>query len=330
MRSDNIILRAENLDIGYSKKSGDKVVLRNINAELVRGEMVCLIGPNGVGKSTLLRTLCGVQKPLAGQVYLNGKVIHQYDRHRLAKEISLVLTEKVTGNLTVHELITLGRYPHTDWTGAMKKDDDEHIEKAIAGTHCEEILNQKVYELSDGQMQKALIARALAQDGNIMILDEPSAHLDLKNKVEILMLLKNLANEHQKAMLIATHELDLAMQIADRLWLMAYDQPFRSGCPEDLAIDGHISAAFESKGFQFDLGSGKIKVNRVQNRFVKVVGKGKEYFWLCHALDRAGLGISNESNIVVTALQGRWHTSTPEREKIHSSIDQVLKELGVD
>jgi iron complex transport system ATP-binding protein len=148
--------------------------------------------------------------------------------------------------------------------------------------------------------------------------------------VEMLMLLKNLAAEHHKAILMATHELDLSMQIADRLWLMAYGQPFRMGVPEDLAINGHISAAFESKGFQFDPGSGKIKVNRTTNKSVRVEGKGKEHYWLAHALQRSGWEISNDSNIVVAAHQGRWTTFRQGKEAVHTTIDQVLQELRLE
>lgn len=326
---ENVILRAENLAIGYVKKSGNKTVQKNIHAELFRGELACMIGPNGVGKSTLLRTLSGVQRPLAGSVFLNGVDLYTYDSQKLAKEVSLTLTDKSAGNMSVFELIALGRYPHTDWTGRLKQEDDEKINTAIAAVHCESILQQKVYELSDGQIQKAMIARALAQDGDLMIMDEPSAHLDLNNKIEILILLQKLAAEHRKAILIATHELDLALQVADRLWLVSFDQPLVTGIPEQLVLAGALSGIFKSESYSFDLMSGKIKILRSGGREVSLEGSGREYFWTLHALERNGIVVGQNSDIRIIMKDGKWlltmSTGTQEFDSMEDLLNQIRR-----
>lgn len=327
MIENDVILRTQNLDIGYGKGPGSRIILRNINAGLRSGELTCLLGPNGVGKSTLLRTLSGVQRPLAGTVALNGSDLFSYDRQDLAREVSLTLTDKTAGNLSVYELIALGRYPHTGWTGRLKKEDDDKIQEAIAATRSESILEQKIYELSDGQLQKAMIARALAQDGNLMILDEPSAHLDLNNKVEILILLQRLASEHHKAILIATHELDLALQIADRLWLVAFDQPLTTGVPEELVLNGNLTDLFRSDSFSFDLRSGKIKIKKPVWGEVGLEGSGKEYFWTMHALERAGLGIHGAGLPKIVVAGGSWRLHKAEGIEDYGSLDELLKEV---
>ena len=328
MANSELILKAENLTIGYRKGPKENVILKNINSGLYKGEFVCLIGPNGVGKSTLLRTLCGVQPPLSGDILLNGEDLENYDRQRLSREISLVLTEKITGNLTVYELIALGRYPHTNWSGTLTKIDELKIEQAVQDTHCEAIIHQKVYELSDGQLQKVMIARALAQDGDLMILDEPSAHLDLKNKVEILFMLQRLAKDHNKAILIATHELDLALQTADRIWLMAFNQPLVSGWPEDLALSGYITDAFRSDQFKFDPASGRLKVLSERKGKIAVLGKGIAYLWTCHALERCGYIVSKNSSIIVHVGDKNWIVESPGQKGYSvNSIEEVMDKI---
>jgi len=325
--SAGVILKAVDLDIGYAKKSGNRVVQRNIRAELYRGELTCIIGPNGVGKSTLLRTLSGVQRPLAGSVLLNGVDLFSYNRQKLAREVSLTLTGGSAGNLTVFELIALGRYPHTDWTGRLKPDDEEKIRTAIEAVHCEPILQQKLHELSDGQIQKAMIARALAQDGDLMIMDEPSAHLDLNNKIEIMILLQKLASEHRKAILVATHELDLALQTADRLWLVSFDRPLVAGIPESLALSGALSGIFKSKTYSFDLKTGRIKIFQQGGREVSLEGSGREYFWTQHALERSGIAVGENSAVRVAIKDGRWSLTTTSGIWECPSLEDLLNRI---
>ena len=204
------------LSIGYKTKSEETIIGENINLELNYGSLVALVGINGVGKSTLLRTLSGIQKPLKGQVFLNDIEIRNYDEALLAQNLSLVLTERLPpSNLTVYEIVALGRQPYTNWIGRLSSKDKEQISNAISLTGISEMVHKKHYEISDGQLQKVLIARALAQDTEIIILDEPTTHLDLQHKASLLQLLKKLARETEKCILYSTHDIDMAIQVSD-------------------------------------------------------------------------------------------------------------------
>ncbi len=286
----NIFLEAKALAIGYGSGKSEKRVASELDIVLHGGEMVCLLGPNGAGKSTLLRTLSGVQKPLAGEVLVKGDVLANFSRSQLAKVISLVLTDKVqAGNLTAFDVVALGRYPHTGWQDKLESQDLAQINWAFEATGSEVLRYEKINEMSDGQQQKIMIARALAQDGDIIILDEPTAHLDIGNRTEIMQLLKTLAEVTGKAILVATHELDLALQTADQLWLMRPHQRMATGLPEDLALQGELSASFDSAGLQFDLKEGRFKTKKSFYNSINVSGTGNAYIWTLRALNRIGL-----------------------------------------
>ena len=188
-----IILQASKISIGYTSKKVKNIIASNIDLSLEKGKLIALIGANGIGKSTLLRTITGIQKPISGTVVLNGKNIHELDALTLAQNLSVVLTEKLPpSNLTVWELISLGRQPYTNWIGKLTDNDIEKINEAIQLTQIGHLTSRKHYEISDGQLQIVLIARALAQDTPLIILDEPTTHLDLLHKVTLLKLLKKL------------------------------------------------------------------------------------------------------------------------------------------
>jgi iron complex transport system ATP-binding protein len=216
------ILTTHKLSIGYSKKGKVNIVQSELNLKLQSGELVCMIGPNGSGKSTLLRTLTGLQKPLTGNTTIDGKEISKLKQREKALMISLVLTERVEiENATVYNLVSLGRHPHSNWWGNVTNEEDAIIREAIEMVHLEHKMHQNINELSDGERQRAMIAKALAQDTPIIMLDEPPAHLDLPNRVEIMLLLHRLAHKTDKAIILSTHELDLALQAADRIWLIS-------------------------------------------------------------------------------------------------------------
>ena len=215
------LLQATNLSIGYTAKKQAATISSNINLELKTGSLTALIGANGIGKSTLLRTLTGIQQPLSGKVLLNNKAIAEYSAQELSQNLSIVLTEALPpSNLTVFELVALGRQPYTNWLGSLSYDDFTKVNLALELTQIAHLSHKKHFEISDGQLQKVLIARALAQDTPLIILDEPTTHLDLLHKVNLLRLLKKLAQEANKCILYSTHDLDLALQLSDQIIVM--------------------------------------------------------------------------------------------------------------
>lgn len=261
MELNKILITTFQLSIGYSSKKEVNCIAQNLNLELQTGKLITLIGANGIGKSTLLRTLTGIQKPLSGTVFLNGKEIQNYIPVELAQNLSLVLTEKLPpSNLTVFELVALGRQPYTNWIGTLSTDDLEKINQAIQLTQIEHLAEKKHYEISDGQLQKVLIARALAQDTPLIILDEPTTHLDLLHKVSLFKLLKKLASETQKCILLSTHDLDLAIQLSDEMIVMTEGNVTQDQ-PCNLISRGVFSSLFREDTIVFDAEKGKFIVN---------------------------------------------------------------------
>lgn len=261
MGSDKYIITTQDLSIGYHSKGKTNTIADRMNFGLASGQLISLVGANGIGKSTLLRTLTGIQKPLQGSVYLNDKNIHQIPTIELAQKLSLVLTENLPpNNLTVYELIALGRQPYTNWLGQLSEDDHQKIKQAIALTNIEHLVSKKHYEISDGQLQIVLIARALAQDTPLIILDEPTTHLDLLHKVSVFKLLKKLSLETDKCILFSTHDVDLAIQLSNQMIVMTdskvyYDQP----C--NLISQGVFNTLFKDDSITFDGEKGKFIIS---------------------------------------------------------------------
>ena len=255
-----MILQTKNLSIGYTSKATTKTLASDVAISLEPGKLIGLVGANGIGKSTLLRTLTGIQKPLSGTVLLNEKSIESFEPLALAQQISIVLTEKLPpSNLTVYELIALGRQPYTNWLGKLTDDDKSKIEKAIDLTEINHLIHQKHFEISDGQLQKVLIARALAQDTPLIVLDEPATHLDLLHKVSLFKLLKKLTAETQKCILFSTHDIDLAIQLSDQMIVMT-NQNVVQDDPCNLISKGVFSSLFQNEHIQFDVLKGKFVI----------------------------------------------------------------------
>ncbi|WP_109852359.1 ABC transporter ATP-binding protein [Aquimarina sp. AU58] len=256
----NIVLKTEDLSIGYRTKKELNVIAADINLKLHEGELVGLVGANGIGKSTLLRTLSRVQPALHGKVMLSDIELQSYKSVELASQLSIVLTEQIASkNLTVQELVALGRQPYTNWVGKMAEEDIEQIRKAIEVTHIGDLVAKRCFELSDGQLQKVLIARAIAQDTPFIMLDEPTTHLDVYHKAYILKLLKRLAFETRKTILFSTHEIDFAIQLCDKMIVMNQDG-FEFGRPKELVQCRAFSSLFPEDLILFDSKSGRYKV----------------------------------------------------------------------
>lgn len=253
----SIVLQTQQLSVGYINQNTKNCIATNLNLNFQVGKLITLIGANGIGKSTLLRTLTAIQAPLSGEVLLKGKNIQKFSSIELAQNLSVVLTEKLPpSNLTVYELVALGRQPYTNWVGKLTQEDRNQIEEALSLTEITAIQDKKHYEISDGQLQKALVARALAQDTPIIVLDEPTTHLDLHHKVSLFKLLKKLANETQKCILFSTHDIDLAIQLSDEMIVMTSDFVIQNQ-PCSLIEKEIFNSLFTDEDITFDAEKGK-------------------------------------------------------------------------
>ncbi|WP_057937367.1 ABC transporter ATP-binding protein [Algoriphagus resistens] len=283
-----------NLSLGYSKGNVRKEILTTLDFELFSGELTCLLGPNGVGKSTLVKAVLGQLQPFDGEVSLDGKPIASFSNEELARELSVVLTEPfLPGNMTVGQLVAMGRIPHTNWTGKLEEIDREVVENALSATKIEYLRDERLSEISDGQRQKALIARALAQDGKVMVLDEPTAHLDLVNRYEIMLLLRQISKSQSKSILVVTHDLEIALETADRFWLLNCGTPLISGLPEDLVISGQINQLLPGENFRFSVKKGRVE-SRADGAKFDISGPDELSSWIEKALEKAGIKVLTE------------------------------------
>jgi iron complex transport system ATP-binding protein len=308
-------LQANNLSVGYHTGRSSTILFEDIDLSLLPGKLTCFMGPNGIGKSTLIRTLAGLQKPLAGK-------ISKLDETKIA----LVLTDKISAaNMLVFDLVSYGRYPYSGWGVSLTPKDYEVIDQSIADVNIQNLASKKIEELSDGQRQLAMIARALAQETPVLLLDEPTAHLDLNNRVEIMKLLLRLAREKKKAILVATHELDLALQLADQVWLATPEKKITTGIPEDLVLDGAFDDIFKFKGF--DLKTGKVQHESRQNKSINLKGDGYPFLWTKNALEREGFSVSTEGKTsVVICGEGqnlRWETGGLVFKNIYELLNAI-------
>jgi len=341
--SENRVIELRNLSIGYLKGKIQLCILKGLNATLKQGELVCLVGENGVGKSTLLRTISGVQAPLTGDIFIHGKALKDYAAAELAKTISLVLTDRIyAGNLTVREIVALGRHPYTNWLGNLRRQDWDKVDWSLEITGIQHLEDQLISELSDGQFQKTLIARALAQDSDIIILDEPTAHLDLTNKIVILKLLKDLAGTTGKSVLMATHELELGLQVADHLWMAFRNDVMMTGVPEDLVLQGTFHKMINSDSVIFDDSNGRFLIRNKTGRqcslsretAANLPGQMTAFSLTRNALQRKGWSVSDEkTDISISILQDQdgkrpaWLVEHENQKEEADSIEGLLKIL---
>lgn len=329
----NEILHINNLTIGYGKGKKEKVVDSNLNASILSGELLCLLGENGTGKSTLIRTLCGFQPALAGEIQLMDKNLSKLSEKEIAKMIAVVLTDRVViPNATVEELVGLGRSPYTGALGVMNESDRNIIHSSIEKCGILHKKKERLSNLSDGEKQKAFIAKALAQDTPMIILDEPTAFLDMPSRVEIIHLLRQIANTSGKSVLMSTHDLDLALQMADRLWLLAHDKPLQTGSPEDLLLKNEFQSIFQNRGIEFDNRTGLFRVEYDYKSQLPVQGHGFEYVLLRRAFARKGIKITGMKDNVERWIEIRkneekpfWLIRNDEMITAENSVDLFVK-----
>jgi iron complex transport system ATP-binding protein len=327
------LLTAADLVVGYTAKKIPRPVAGPLQLSLWPGELVCLLGPNGAGKSTLLRTLAGLQPPVGGQLTMGGTSLAALSAPERARQLSIVLTDRIdAGNLTVRELVRLGRHPHTGWLGGLSAYDEAQVQAALVSTGTEAFAPRPVGELSDGERQKVLLARALAQDTPVVLLDEPTAHLDLPNRVALMRLLHGLARQTGKAILLSTHELDLALQAADRIWLLPAEGALRTGTPEDLVLSGSFAAAFAREGLAFDAATGTFALHAPTGPAVQLAGEGAAAFWTRRALEREGfVPTTGPARLRVTPPQARqasWLSQVADQSpQAHATVEDLLRAL---
>ncbi|HEY4290033.1 MAG TPA: ABC transporter ATP-binding protein [Puia sp.] len=284
------LLQTRDLQTGY-RSGGRKTITTKgpLALEVSAGQLICLLGPNGAGKSTLLKTLAGLLAPLEGSVKSDGIDVRQLTPIQRARTVSLVLTERVgTHQLTVYSLVALGRYPYSGWMGGLDPTDRTAIEWAIEAAGIQALRDRKLSTLSDGESQKVMLARALAQDTPVLMLDEPTAHLDLPSRIRLMRLLHQLAHQTNKGILLSTHELELALQVADEVWLLQNAETLHRGAPEDLVLNGAFEEAFAHEDIHFDKQTGTFSIQHDNRKPVLFAGEGLAAWWTRRALQRNG------------------------------------------
>lgn len=326
------ILALESLKIGYLSGGKENILLPPLNACAHKGELIAVIGRNGIGKSTLLRTLTGLQPSLGGEILYDGKDIRDYSRKDLALKVGYISTEIVkVSNMSVYDLVALGRFPHTNWIGKIDAGNRDSITDAIEKTGMSSLSERFVSELSDGERQKAMIARILAQDTGIMIMDEPTAFLDIGSKYEILHLMHLLSQQSEKTIIFSTHDLHIAISQSDKIWLIL-DDKLIEGAPEDLLIEGAFDHLFDNSPVQFNAESGTFSFRMVDKGSIFVEGEGVLRHWTEKAINRAGFAISSVETIpyikVPSGNNSKWQLSKNKSSTDFDSIYDMIRCLN--
>lgn len=278
-----------NLTTGYSAKGNHVVVSRQLQGQLRQGELTCLLGPNGAGKSTLLRTMAGFHKPFAGSIQIMDRKVEGYTSRELARLVSIVLTDNSKiRNLSVEEVVSLGRTPYTGFWGRLTEKDRKIVSKCLRWVGMENLRHRQMETLSDGERQKVMIAKAVAQETPIILLDEPTAFLDYPSKIGMMLLLHRLAKALHKTIFLSTHDLEHALQVADKIWLLDQKKGLVTGSPEDLSLSGQVEDYFVREGMSYDPVREMFDIKHETVRTLHVVGnhQSPHYILLCRALRR--------------------------------------------
>lgn len=325
----NHSIELRNLSVGFTKGGGSITVLKNINLLVRTGETIALLGLNGSGKSTLLRSISRLQPILQGGITLNDIDLDDWPKKDLARQMSFVSTEIInSNNMQVFDLVALGRFPHTNWSGKLSAEDKKIVHDALGSVGISHLAFNRINELSDGEKQRTMIARALAQNTPIIILDEPTAFLDLPHKYEIFRLLQEESHAHGKSIIIAIHDLNIALQEADKIWL-ALDGQIMEGAPEDLILDHSIVKVFGQGKAEFDFESGNFRMPRKQNLNICFRGDGVEADWTIKALERMGFQIDcnkvAEVSVTLNQFQNKhiWILTYRNKETTCNSIYEL-------
>ena len=323
-------IELSNLSVGYRQPDGHPLeILKNVNLTAAPGEMIALIGSNGIGKSTLLRSLAGFQPWFAGDIRIEGRSLRKMTSKDTARIMSFVSTETIkVPNLSVFDMVAYGRFPYTNWVGMLDEADRNIINESIKKVGLEGFENRQVMQISDGERQRVMIARALAQDTPVIVLDEPTAYLDVSNKYEIFHLLQDLASMRNKTVVLSTHDLNIALREVDKLWLIAPEGNFQ-GAPEDAVLNGWLNQLFRNEHIGFDENEGDFFFRKEFRAKVKVEGEGVPLIWTLRALNRKGYQIvmKAEPDFHVTAGKDIWKLSVKGSTFEFNSIYSLLAYL---
>jgi iron complex transport system ATP-binding protein len=308
-------LRTCDLAVGYRTRRTRHAVLEHVNLTVDCGELVCLLGPNGIGKSTLLRTIAKMQPPLWGTVELGGADLRSVSHAELARRLGVVLTERVAVEaLTVRQIVGLGRYPHSGWFGGLTERDRAAVGWAIESVGARHLADRDFSRLSDGERQRVMIARALAQQPVVLLLDEPTAFLDVPSRVELMGLLRQLTRERPLAVVVSTHDLELALRTADTIWLVMPGGELATGAPEDVVLSGAIAQAFEGRQIRFHPEERSFRLLTGGGRAASVYGSGLRAVLATAVLEREGYEIvppgAPAATLSVHAVDSGWRLWT--------------------
>jgi len=293
------VMETQGLAVGY----GTRTVVADINQEMLKGQFVCLLGPNGSGKTTILRSLSRLLSPLKGAIYLDGRMLCDLAPHELARSLAVVLTERLSpGLVTAFEFVAMGRYPYTDFLGRLSEQDVEKIQESLRLVNATDIADRYFNELSDGERQKVLVARALAQEPEVIILDEPTVHLDLKHRIEIMSILRDFCRKKEITVIVSLHDVDLALKISEIVVLVKDGAIMAWGPPDEVLKEGTVARLYDLDCARFDRKLGTIElINSSNGRTAFVVAGGGTGTPIYRILSRSGLrlmtGVIHENDI---------------------------------
>jgi iron complex transport system ATP-binding protein len=329
-------LQTSNLAVGYRTRRTRRAVLERVNLAARAGELVCLIGPNGIGKSTLLRTVARMQPALWGGIRLGGEPLESLTTGELARRLGIVLTDRVVvESMSARRIVELGRYPHTGWTGRMTERDRSVVAWAIAVAGAVHLANRDFSRLSDGERQRIMIARALAQEPLLLVLDEPTAFLDVPSRVELMGVLRRLTRETALAVVLSTHDLELAFRTADVVWLVMPGGDLVTGGPEDVIATGSVAQAFEGRNIRFEPEARSFRWLDGDRGTAAVRGTGLQAVLARAVLEREGYSVVAEplieGTLVLSVGEAGWHLSSESsdcRGQTFQTLAGCLRELG--
>ncbi len=330
MKKYTAILSTDNLSVGYKNGNRTTEIISGLNLQLNRGELVCLIGSNGIGKSTLLRTLSGTQAPLSGSIKIGHADISLCSRKELSRLISIVYTDRtLTGALTVEEVVGLGRQPYTGFFGRLDKNDKKIISSVLDEVGMLNKAQQYIATLSDGERQKTMIARALAQRTPIVILDEPTAFLDIASSIETMKLLHSLAHKYDKAILLSSHDICQSLTLADRLWLLRNDHTIHTGVTEELILNGNLEKLFSDRNITFNYISGNFYPNQNFNKYISLNCEDSTLKqWIINILNRNEIGIKdNASDNIIAYSKSDIRFNSVTFDSVTQFIDYIKSSI---